>query len=153
MWTVADIYRAAKAETDDRFGRLAIAHELQMDVHGGQWSAEHEALCRLQRVVTVSAADASIARNTATYASVSCRVEAPKWYGHFHDGHLGGGTGYPPDLLAFRSLADAREYFEDNAENSNASLWLYADVPSWGDAYPDRLVEMGPRGGARVNRV
>ena len=78
MWTVADIYRAAKAETDDRFERLAIAHELLMDVHGGQWGNEYEALCRLRRVVTVSAADASIARNTATYASVSCRVDSPR---------------------------------------------------------------------------
>lgn len=84
------------------------------------------------------------------------------------NGGSGYGCGELDDLEEFETLAAARQAFTERAttfdayypcvehdtpDNGGPTAWLYMDKPTDPDAYPDRVLEFGPRGGLVERRA
>lgn len=83
-------------------------------------------------------------------------------YMTWHGGHSYA-VPYASDREELASVAAARELFESRyynrdgttpAVDDTATAWLFfTDPADTDDPYPDRIVEIGPRGGIRVSLV
>ena len=89
-----------------------------------------------------------------------------QWIMYAHQNAYGGGM--PGDLSRVTSINAAKDALETFArevysDNVSATLYAYSDE-AWAEAedfrdvgcpfdYPDRLLELGPRGGVKVSRT
>ena len=92
-----------------------------------------------------------------------------KVYGIFHGGHNYSTNWQNRDVETFKSLRQAKSVFEGRADfdpyypctDESAEMWLFFSDPSNADlsdedlidpGYPDRILQLGKRGGVLVSQ-